>query len=109
MTLSRDDAFNLEVLKLLLHVAWADGSVDQPELHMLLGLGRSWHVPEVALTKLAEGVKAGRRPGEPDWELLRTRSDEALAAARALVLADGRVHEAETALLKKVQVALLGG
>lgn len=108
MALSQDDAFNLEVLKLLLHVAWVDGAVDQHEANMLLGLGRSWTVPEVALQKLLEGVKAGRRPSEPNWALLRAKSDDALLAARSLVLADGKVKPEESSLLKKVQASLLG-
>lgn len=109
MALSADDQFNLEVLKLLLHVAWVDGAVDQTEASMLLGLGRSWTVPELALQKLMEAVKAGKKPSEPNWELLRQRSDEALQAARALVLADGKVMKEEIALLKNVQAALMGG
>lgn len=109
MALSHDDRFNLEVLKLLLHVAWVDGAVDQTEANMLLGLGRSWTVPEVALQKLMEAVKAGKRPSDPDWELLRSRSDEALQAARGLVLVDGKVQKEEIALLKNVQAALMGG
>lgn len=109
MALSDEDKFNLEVLKLLLHIAWVDGSVDQHEANMLLGLGRSWTVPEAALQKLMEGVQAGRKPGEPDYALLRTRTDDALQAARALVLADGKVMPEESALLKKVQAALMGG
>jgi hypothetical protein len=109
MALSHDDQFNLEVLKLLLHVSWVDGAVDQQEANMLLGLGRSWSVPEVALQKLMEAVKSGRRPSEPNWDLLRERSDETLQAARALVLADGKVQKEEIALLKNVQVALMGG
>ncbi|MEW5741971.1 MAG: TerB family tellurite resistance protein [Myxococcota bacterium] len=106
MALSDDDRFNLEVLKLLLHVAWVDGEVEQHEANMLLGLGRSWSVPEAALQQLMEGVKAGQRPAEPDYGLLRQRSDDALQAARALVLSDGKVKAEETALLKKVQAAL---
>ncbi len=109
MALSQDDAFNLEVLKLLLHVAWVDGVVDQQEVQVLLGLGRSWSVPEGALQKILESVKAGRRPSEPNWALLRTRTEDALMAARALVLADGRVLPEESALLKRVQATLLGG
>lgn len=108
MALSDEDKFNLEVLKLLLHVAWVDGTVDQHEANMLLGLGRSWSVPEAALQKLMESVQAGRRPSEPDFELLRSRSDDAMQAARALVLSDGKVMPEESALLKKVQAALLG-
>ncbi|MER2565025.1 MAG: TerB family tellurite resistance protein [Myxococcaceae bacterium] len=109
MALSTDDKFNLEVLKLLLHVAWVDGAVDQTEANMLLGLGRSWSVPEVALQKLMEAVQSGRRPADPNWELLRSRSDDTLQAARSLVLADGKVQKEEIALLKSVQAALMGG
>ncbi|MBE2250813.1 MAG: TerB family tellurite resistance protein [Myxococcus sp.] len=109
MALSTEDQFNLEVLKLLLHVAWVDGAVDQAEANMLLSLGRSWTVPELALQKLMEAVKAGRRPSEPNWDLLRERADDALQAARALVLADGKVQKEEIALLKNLQAALMNG
>lgn len=109
MALTAEDQFNLEVLKLLLHVSWVDGAVDQSEANMLMGLGRSWTVPEVALQKLMEAVKAGRKPSEPNWELLRQRADDALQAARALVLADGKVQKEEIALLKNVQTLLMNG
>lgn len=106
MTLSDDDRFNLEVLKLLLNVAWADGEVAPPEVNMVLGLGRSWSVPEPELQKLIEHSRT-TRPSEPDFVLLRTRADDAMEAARALVLADGKVAPEESALLKKVQAALV--
>ncbi len=106
MSFSAEDTFNLEVLKLLLFVAWVDGEVEQHEAQMVMGLGRSWSVPEKALQDLMTDVKAGLKPGEPDWALLKTRSDDALTAARALVLADGKVEPEESALLKRV-VALL--
>ena len=102
MALSETDRFNLEVLKLLMNVAWVDGSVDQREVNMLIGLGRSWTVPEAALQKIIEAVHAGKKPGEPDYELLKSRADDALMAARALVLTDNKVHVAESELLKKI-------
>ena len=71
MTLSVEDTFNLEVLKLLLFVAWVDGEVDQQEAQMVMGLGRSWSVPELALKALMDDMKAGKKPGEPDWALLK--------------------------------------
>lgn len=108
MALSDEDRFNLEVLKLLLHVAWVDGGVEQHEANMVLGLGRSWSVPEAELKALMQSLEAGQRPAEPDYALLRKRPDDALQAARALVLSDGQVKPEETALLKKVQAALQG-
>ena len=106
MTLSVEDTFNLEVLKLLLFVAWVDGEVDQREAQMVMGLGRSWSVPELALKPLMDDMKAGKKPGEPDWALLKTRADDAVSAARALVLADGKVKPEESALLKRVVASL---
>jgi tellurite resistance protein len=106
MALSTEDRFNLEVLRLLLHLAWADGTVAEAEEHLILGLGRSWLVPEPELHRLKESIRAGQRPGELDYPLLRTRSDDVLQAASALVAADGKIAPEETALLKKVKAAL---
>lgn len=108
MAISTEDQFNLEVLKLLLNIAWVDGAVDQHEANMLLGLGRSWSVPEVPLQHLMETIKAGTKPSDPDYALLKQRPDEVILAARALVLSDGKVHPDEAALLKRVQAALQG-
>jgi tellurite resistance protein len=106
MALSTDDAFNLEVLKLLVTVAWVDGAVDQNEAQMLLGLGRSWTVPEPELQRLLADVKAGVKPTEPDWAMLKPRSDEVLQAARALVLTDGEIYAEESALLRRIATSL---
>src|SRR4051812_38772713 len=106
MALSAEDTFNLEVLKLLLTVAWVDGEVDQQEARMVMGLGRSWSVPEAELKTLMDDLKAGKKPSEPDWALLKTRSDDAITAARALVLSDGKVNPEESALLKRVVSSL---
>jgi hypothetical protein len=106
MSFSAEDTFNLEVLKLLLTLAWVDGEVEQHEAQMVMGLGRSWGVPEMSLRALMDDVKAGKRPGEPDYALLKTRADEAITAARALVLSDGKIAPEESALLKRVVAAL---
>ena len=47
-----------------------------------------------------------KKNAEPDWGLLKTRKDDAITAARALVLADGKVKPEESALLKKVIASL---
>lgn len=106
MSFSAEDTFNLEVLKLLLNVAWVDGEVDQHEAQMVMGLGRSWGVPEMSLRALMDEMKAGKKPGEPDWALLKTRRDDAITAARALVLSDGKIQAEESAFLKRVIASL---
>lgn len=106
MAHSAEDTFNLEVLKLLISVAWVDGAVDPHEAQMVMGLGRSWSVPEPSLQAMMADLEAGKRPAEPDWTLLKTRSDDAITAARALVLADGKIQPEESALLKRVVASL---
>lgn len=106
MALSQEDRFNLEVLRLLLQLAWSDGAVDPKELQLVRGLGRSWTVPEPELQALVSAVEKGQRPAEPDYCLLRDRKDEVLMAARALVAADGVVRREETELLQRITTLL---
>ena len=103
MALTEDDTFNIEVLKLLLYVASIDGEVGKHESQMVQGLGRSWSVPEPILQKL---LKEGDAHEEPNWTLLKSRSEEAIMAARTLVLADGVVNPEESMMLKKVKMSL---
>ena len=51
-------------------------------------------------------MKEGKKPAEPDWALLKTRADDAVMAARTLVLADGKVKPDESALFKKIVATL---
>ena len=103
MALSPEDTFNVEVLKLLLYVASIDGEVGKHETNLVLGLGRSWSVPEPVLQEL---LKNGDAHSEPNWGLLKSRKDDAIIAARTLVLADGVVNPEESMMLKKVMQSL---
>lgn len=106
MAPSSDEAFNLEVLKLLLSFAKADGTVDTRELLMVQGLGRKYAVDEKALQQLLAGAKQGLTPPAPDFTVLKARPDDVLQAALAMITADGRIHPEEKALLAKVRDAL---
>src|SRR5438309_9238533 len=86
-----EDRFNIEVIKLLLQVAWADGEVDPAEAQMILSAGRSWHVPEATLNDLRNRLEKGNPLPSPDLSMLKKRPDDVLSAARALVLSDGKV------------------
>ena len=107
MTLSPEDRFNLEVLKLLARLAWADQSLSEQECHVIRGLGRSWAVPEGELHTLMERLTAGGGSlPEPDLEVLRTRPDDVLEAARALSLADGKLAAGEKSLIESIRARL---
>jgi len=104
--LSEEDRFNLEVVKLLLEVARVDNDVDKRERDVIMGLARSWSVPEPELKQLLVQLDAGLPTPPPDYAVLKQRPDDVLSAARAVVLTDNKVAPEETALLKKVKAAL---
>jgi hypothetical protein len=108
MTLSTEDRFNIEVIKLLLQVAWVDRELTQAERLVILGLGRSWNVPEGELHTLMDKLKAGGTMPEPDLEVLRTRPDDVLEATRALCVSDGKLAEGEKALIERIAARLSG-
>jgi uncharacterized tellurite resistance protein B-like protein len=106
MTLSAEDRFNIEVIKLLLQVAWVDREITQAERRVVLGLGRSWSVPEGELHSLMDRLEIGGTLPEPDMEVLRTRPDDVLEAARALCVSDGKLAEGEKTMLERITARL---
>jgi uncharacterized tellurite resistance protein B-like protein len=105
-SLSAEDRFNIEVIKLLLQVAWSDQALTQSERLAIFGMGRSWLVPEDELQKLMEQLRLGGELPAPDLEVLRSRRDEVIEAVRALVAADGKLAHRERALLARISVML---
>src|SRR5262245_4059707 len=105
---SSDERFNLEVVKLLLKVAWADHEVDAREKQLILGVARSWSVPEPELKQLMARLEQGQPLPEPDVEVLKKRADDVMTAARALVLTDGKVKLEESTLLEQLAATLKG-
>ncbi len=103
---SNEDRFNLEVVKLLLKLAWVDQEIDSHEKNLILGAARSWSVPEPELKQLMVRLEQGAPLPEPDLALLKTRPDDVMTAARAVVLSDGKVKKEESALLKQLAAAL---
>ncbi len=101
-----DDRFNLELIKLLLKIAWVDQELDTHEKNLILGAARSWAVPEPELKQLLARLEQGDPLPEPDVALLKTRVDDVMTAARALVLSDGKVKKEESALLKQLAASL---
>ncbi|MCI0572433.1 MAG: TerB family tellurite resistance protein [Myxococcaceae bacterium] len=108
MTVSDEDRFNTEVIKLLLKVAWSDRSLSPREPQVIFGLGRSWNVPEHALQELLHKLQQGNALPEPDMVILRTRPDDVLTAARALAASDGRMGEEERRLIEQIDARLKG-
>lgn len=108
MTQSSEDCFNVELLKLLLQVAWSDHRLDPREMQTLLAMGRSWMVPEPELQALKLQMEHGKPLPSPNLSLLKPRLDEVLEAARALCASDSELAADEKEMLEQLK-ALLGG
>ncbi|QRK12363.1 TerB family tellurite resistance protein [Archangium violaceum] len=104
--LTAEDDFNIEVLKLMLQLAWSDGQLDLREVGTILGSARSWGVPEPEIAALKKSLEGNATPPAPDLALLRDRPDEVLEAARALIACDGRLQAAETEMLEELRIIL---
>ncbi len=103
-----DVAFDTEVVKLLLQVAWADDEVSMREKGMILGLARSWFVPELELKVMMEKLEQGKPLPQPNLKLLRTRADEVMEAVRGLVLSDGKLADEESVMIHQLAEMLKG-
>ena len=97
-----DVAFDTEVVKLLLQVAWADDEVSTRERDMIFGLARAWFVPEPELKVLMERLDQGEPLPQPNLKLLRTQPDKVIEAARGLVLSDGKVAKEESEMIQQI-------
>jgi uncharacterized membrane protein YebE (DUF533 family) len=104
--LTTEDAFNIEVLKLMLQLAWSDGQLDMQEAGTILGSARSWGVPESEVASLKKTLDTQGPPPAPDLALLRGRSDEVFEAARALIASDGKLQAAEEEMLEELRLIL---
>lgn len=99
--------FALELVKLLIQVAWADHEVAPAEAETLLAFARQSGLDENELLGLS-AMLSGRAPlSPPNLGLLRQRRTDVLRAVKELLLSDLRVADEEEALLSQI-AALLG-
>ncbi|HYO71125.1 MAG TPA: TerB family tellurite resistance protein [Archangium sp.] len=106
MTTPIDDRFYIELLKLLLHVAWSDDELKPSEAHALIGAARRWKVPLPELQRLERCLELGEPLPAPNLGLLRQHPDEVLATARTLIGSDAEVHLSEEEMLGQIRELL---
>lgn len=104
--LTDEDDFNIEVLKLLLQLAWSDDQVAQEEAGLILGAARSWGVPEAEIAALRDCLDGKAPLPAPDLGLLRARPDAVFEAVRALIASDGHLRAAESEMLDELRIIL---
>lgn len=93
---------NVETLKLLLQVAWADDTLEPKERDAVAKLGLSWGVPEETMTMLLKHLDMGKPLPQPNLSLLRQHRAVVLSAAEWFVGVDGVIEESEKEFLATV-------
>lgn len=97
---------NVETLKLILQVAWADDTLDPKEREAVAQLGPQWGVPEETMALLLKHLDMGKPLPQPNLKLLRQHRDVVLAAAEWFVGVDGVIEESEKDFLATVSELL---
>lgn len=101
-----ESRFYVEVLKLLLQVITSDGHVAPEELTHFSTVARRWNVPASEADVLIDRLKQGQPLPAPDMGLLRSRAQDVIEAARALVGSDQRIDAAEIDMLMQIRELL---
>ncbi|RYZ04658.1 MAG: hypothetical protein EOO73_22800 [Myxococcales bacterium] len=98
--------FALELVKLLVQVAWADHAVVPAEADRLLGFGRRSGLAEDELQGLAN-MLSGRAPlAPPNLGVLKERRTEVLRAVKELLLSDLEIADEEEDVLEQIAALL---
>ena len=103
-----EERLNLEIIKLLIQVAWADGEVADDEVEHLRERARAAGLGDKAIAMLDAFMGGERKLPAPDFGFLREHRDEALAAAEKMVISDEEVRTALREILAEIHILLDG-
>jgi len=99
-------SFKLEVLKLLLQVAWADHEIQDGEAQTIRDFARRYHLSDDELATLERYLTGAERLPAPDLGVLRERRDDVLVAVKTLLLSDLQVVAEEREILAEIEQLL---
>lgn len=99
---------NVETMKLLLQVAWADDTLEKSERDTIAALGPKWGIPTDLMEHLLKHLDMGKPLPQPNLGLLRQHRDVVMAAAEWFVGVDGVIDDTEKEFLVTVQSLLEG-
>ena len=102
------ERLNIEIIKLLIQVAWADGEVAEDEVEHLRDRAREAGLGDKAVAMLDAFLGGERKLPAPDFGFLREHRDAALSAAEKMVRSDDEVRTSERELLAEIQILLDG-
>ncbi|GAB4567871.1 MAG: hypothetical protein Tsb0020_20740 [Haliangiales bacterium] len=104
--MNTDSRLPVEILKLLLQVAWADDRIEEAEAEQIWSVAQAAGISEDDRHELAECL-AGRAPlPPPDLGYLRDHKQAAYAAAQRMILLSDEVARGELLVLEQIRVLL---
>ena len=101
-----DPLFAVEVLRLLVQVAFANDEISPAESVAILGQARARGVPAAEVGRLEAALAGKGPPPAPDLGMLRLHREEVVTLARELAALDGGEPEGQMVTLLE---ELLGG
>lgn len=104
--LSPDEAFELELIKLLARMAVTDHDTAPVEIAVIRQIGADHGVSDRALDAVQTLLEGGAGLPRPDIETLRAHPDRVMKAARALVASDGVLEDEEMEALEQLEASL---
>jgi DnaJ-domain-containing protein 1 len=108
MSMSIEPDLHLEVIKLLLQVAWADHEVQPAERSVLLSYAREHGMSMEELEELSRYVEGEAPLPPPNLGLLRQHKEQAMAVVCTLLGSDKRLKQDESEILAQLE-EMLGG
>jgi hypothetical protein len=99
---------SLEIIKLLLQVAWADDRMTQDEKAHIWTVARAAGISAQDAATLQACLEGAQPLPAPDFGFLRAHKEAALQAAQDLITSDHDVARGELLVLEQIR-ELLGG
>jgi len=94
-----DERLTLEILSLLLQVAWADDEIASQEASHILDTAREANLGDDIVDRLDKCLKGTATLPPPNIGYLREHRDETMAAVKRLIGVDGRIDVEEERVL----------
>lgn len=104
-----EQPFRLEMLKLLLQVAWADHEMQPEEATVLRQIARRYKLSDDELAQFERYLDGSEPLPAPNLGVLRPRKQEVLIAVQTLLLSDLQVVAEERELLAELEELLADG
>ena len=103
-----EKSLKLEIVKLLVQVAWADHVIAAEEINYILDFAGKADLDGVDIAAISEALHERAKLPPPDMGLLRAHSDEALKAVAELITIDNEIVKDEIATMNEIKALLKG-